>query len=483
MLDVSKKFLRQNSSTLPRDQIKINKEGQYTEEQLSSEEIKELIFNLISPELYAESAKMLIDYFSNNRYTYDEIYIRVLFEYFLEENYQSDEMISTVSDILNSIFSYNEQNYSILETMKDKEFYSRVFLYIDRIPSVMTLYKWLIKTFPNVYEYAMNNDICSKLSMIIFPENENTPILFELISSFSHYKEDYSKFTHLINAVCEITFSTTEFDIFKAGILCLSEFTYRSIDIAIEIFKNPKFYEFCSNLDQGRNFTFEAIVELLDRTLQNRELFYKSQALRNGITPFLILFSEETDLSEEFHQCMLNIIKAANIIIEQIRSHNCKESFMLPAVKALSMLIYGPEMVKFYMGSNIHILLFEIAQDDTITFAIHVEAFHAIMNLICSSYYNETKILMEMGFISLVENQIEIMLKLPNTTIDALMKIVNFSEKCEEAKYWGNMIFDNDTIVSQLQYVADHPDLVDEDNYAQDSVHNASALLERRPSC
>ena len=327
----------------------------------------------------------------------------------------------------------------------------------------------------------MENDICSKLSMIIFAENDSTPILFEFISSFSRYKDDYDKFTHLIQAVCEITFSTNEIDIFKAGILCISKFTQHSVDLAIEIFKNPKFSEFCSNLDQGRICTFEAIVELLDKTLQNHELYVKSQALRNGIAPFLSLLSEDSDACEEFKQCMINIINAAIIIVEQIQSQECEESFMLPAAKAFSMLIYGPEMVKYYMISNIHSFLFDTSRNDTVTFKVHVEVFRAICNLVCSSYYAETKVLIEMGFISLVENQIEMMLKLPNTTIDALMKIVDFSNGCEEAKEWGNSIFDSEIIINQLQFIADHSDVVDEDNYAQDFVLNAKSLLNRRP--
>lgn len=457
--------------------------GNYSQMVLSPEEVEYLVYNLTNPDLCEESAQKLINYFSNFPYIYEPKYIKVLFEFYREENQQSDEVISLISEILISLFRYNKQNVSVLEVMKNENFYSLIWIYIDHIPSVMVLYKWLIKTFDCVFEYAMRNDICSKLSIIIYPESENTPILFELISSFARYTNYYCKFKHLIDAVSEMTFCTINLEVFINGITCIGEFTKRSIDFSIQICQNDKFFQFCSKLDQGRIFTFKAIVEFLDKTLQNRQICQESQNSKCGIEGLLNLLSiQDYNYRLQFEQCIYNIIKAAAKVIEQVQSKNCDESFLMPAVKAFSFLIYGPEIVKFYISSNIHYFLFEIAKNGNVAFEINVEVFRAICNLVSSSNLNEAKILIDMGFLSLVEDQIEMMIKLPNTTIDALIRIIDFSESYEEAKEWKTLIFENETIFSQLQFIIDHPDAVDEDNYCRDFNESASYLIQKRPN-
>lgn len=478
MLDASQQNSKLNNYTFSKNQM--SDIIDHTHDYLSSDDIEILINNLTNPELIADSAERLIYYFSNFPYTYDKIYIEVLFEFFLNENEQPDEIIAIISDILSSLFNYDEQNLSVLEVMKKEDFYSIVWPFIDRIPSAMTLYKWMIKTFPIVFDFAMENDICNILCTIIYPENEDTPTLFEFISSFARYTDYYELFDNLVSAVFEMTFTTVNTDIFKSGMFCIGEFTKRSCDLAIFVFKNPKFYEFCEKLDQGRILTFELIINLIDKTLQNLEIYRQSEILNNGIEAFLFLFRRDDDeASEIFKQCLYIIVNAAANIIDQIQLKNYEDDLLMPAVKAFSMLIYGPEMVRFYIETKIHLFLFELARNDSVSFIIHVEAFRAICNLISSSDINEIVTLVKMDFIPLAEDQIEMMIKLPNTMINALKKIVAFSEECEEAAEWRNMIFGSETIISQLNFVSEHPDEIDEDNYALDYKQNALSLLQK----
>ena len=81
---------------LSKKQILTDNKNAYIEDQLSIEEVEELINNLTIPELFTESAEKLIYYFSNSPYIYNMIYIEVLFEYFLEENEQPDHIITVI---------------------------------------------------------------------------------------------------------------------------------------------------------------------------------------------------------------------------------------------------------------------------------------------------------------------------------------------------------------------------------------------------
>ncbi|OHT04008.1 hypothetical protein TRFO_28611 [Tritrichomonas foetus] len=447
---------------------------------LSVDQFEQLIINLSDSDKMKPAGEFLKHYFSHFPFTFSTTYLKVLFEFYKSENQKNLELISLISEVLTSLFLYNDQNMSVFEVMNDENFYNCIWGYIDYVPQVMILFKWLIKTFDSAFLFALNNEIIEKLLIIIFPENSTTIILFDFISAFARYTQYYDRFFDLINCVCNITFSTINIDIFSSGLSCISVFSKRCADIALQVFRNQSFFEYCQILNKDRPDTLRVIIHFIDQTLQNAQILSKN-GLSGCLGSFLSSQFNDQNTSNYLSPNNRNIILCIfNIICISLSMND--ESLQKMSLHALSSLIFGSQLVKYCISNNLHQLLFKIARSD-FPFLFLIEVFRTLSSLVAFSDKDDTKILIDMGYISLIEEQIEIMSKIPNIIISALENIESLGETYQDVSNWSDLIFSNETIVNQLQFIIDHPLEVEEDDYHIPVDIHARALLERRSDC
>lgn len=447
------------------------------EDQLTQTQVEELINNLANSDLFKESFTTLLHFFSNYPYTFSTTYLQILFEFLNPELDVNDDFRAAIFELLNALFVCTENN-EILEIMGNETFYALLWPYIDHFSSAMQLEKWLIKTYDSAFEFAMQNSICQKLLMLLSSDNPKTAYYLSFISSFSRYTSYSSEFSVLLNKVCDLTFSETSEDIFSSGILCLCEFSRKSINAYLQVLTHVKFQEFCGHLIEHTFDSFSYIVSFLDTIFHNPKCMYRYETMHHGIINVLELYSlrnhgNNSDLLESF----LCIVNAGIILLEKYINKECDDEHLHSALHAFSMLLFNSNMVRVCLERNVHRLLFTIAFNAEISYFLHSEVFHSICTLISTSDLSDIPLFLELGFIQLVENQIALLLKIPNAAIDALEAIVQYSSKVEGMKDIKDLIFDNEVIVSQLRYIAEHPEEITEEDGFRDCSQHAEDFL------
>ena len=437
---------------------------------MSVDEFEQLIYNFSEPTLCQSSAEQLITYFSHNPYIYSDTYIKAFFEFYDKNNNKTKETIDLVTHILISLFCYDEQNIYVLKTMENEKFYCLLWQYIDTIPSVMVLYKWLIKTFDSAFNFAIKNGIIEILSILIYPESEQTIQIFDFFSSFARYTDFYSEFINLLNSICDLTFSTFHDEVFSAGMGCIGEFARRHTEIALHIFRNNKFYYFCNLLSPERPDTLRVIIEFINRTLHNIRIQNSIGHLSGCLGSLL---TQETDI-----EIKISLLHAIEISLT-MNSNNIQESNNLfyISLKILSSLINDHQMTKLCMQKKIHEFIFKMIHTDC-SFLVITELVRVLCTLVSTADLECTRELINMGFLTTLSNLNDLFIKIPSIIVISLMHIISFSQSFQEFHQWKQEISENENIIEQLHFIIDHSDEIDEDDYQASIEYNTQILLQ-----
>lgn len=452
---------------------------------LTPEEMNEHFKSLLKVEQQKEESIFLQNYFKKNPFddSYDKELINILLSFFDPSSEFGIEGVNLSSSILCSIFT-NEKN-TIVQSLLTTDFYQIIWPYFDQSNFVILIFQYAMilevnSINPTAYNFLMDNEIFKLIDQLLKQEEIFIVHIICFIATFDiyfgrckgeliidSYEECMKSIFNLIPTICQLTFTSSDIDLFEYGCCCLSIYGYHYVDIGLAIFENINFQQKCQSLkklDKDNQNEVKELLLMIDKILQNETVHEQEN----------YFFEKGSEIRFQIKPHNSFILELITKIINSQNSENVDakdfEFFLNLSLSVLSHLYYTDDEINNFIESG---FIQQLLENLKVNNSFHSKRiiFEMIGTIIEFSNVEIVKFFIDNDLINYITDCLdELMTEIPYKIISIFGIINRYAEMNDDYSNWNNLLFDNEEIIKAL-------DKASKGEYSDPKNSNVSLIL------